>query len=116
MDSPASVLARPSSKISSTLQAMTQTTHHSLNHAATGLIACYLTLAARATVCLSRSYFLFGRTRPAYEQTAIFIFFPPLLCAVNSIILLTNGISFATQAITLPMIGAWADYGKWRYA
>jgi len=33
---------------------------------------------------------------------------------INSIILLTNGISFATQAILLPMIGAWADYGTWR--
>jgi len=40
----------------------------------------------------------------------------PLLCAVNSIILLTNGISFAIQAILLLVIGAWADYGTWRYA
>ncbi|TCD63208.1 hypothetical protein EIP91_005847 [Steccherinum ochraceum] len=33
---------------------------------------------------------------------------------VNSIVLLTNGISFALQAIVLLLIGAWADYGTWR--
>ncbi|TFK93709.1 MFS general substrate transporter [Polyporus arcularius HHB13444] len=33
---------------------------------------------------------------------------------VNSIVLLTNGISFALQAVVLLMIGAWADYGTWR--
>ena len=78
-DSPVSILARPNSKISSTLQAMTRATHHSPSHAATGLIVCYPTLAAHATVCLSRSYFLFGRARLAYEWTAtfsLFFFFP----------------------------------------
>lgn len=33
---------------------------------------------------------------------------------VNSIVLLTNGISFAIQAALLLFIGAWADYGSWR--
>jgi len=33
---------------------------------------------------------------------------------VNSIVLLTNGISFALQAVVLLMFGAWADYGRWR--
>ncbi|KAH9944825.1 MFS general substrate transporter [Amylocystis lapponica] len=33
---------------------------------------------------------------------------------VNSIVLLTNGISFALQAVVLLIIGAWADYGHWR--
>lgn len=33
---------------------------------------------------------------------------------INSIVLLTNGISFAIQAVVLLMIGAWADYGTWR--
>ncbi|ETW83410.1 hypothetical protein HETIRDRAFT_316513 [Heterobasidion irregulare TC 32-1] len=33
---------------------------------------------------------------------------------INSIVLLTNGISFAIQAVLLLMIGAWADYGRWR--
>ncbi|KAI0319520.1 MFS general substrate transporter [Amylostereum chailletii] len=33
---------------------------------------------------------------------------------VNSIVLLTNGISFAIQAVLLLCIGAWADYGTWR--
>ena len=43
--------------------------------------------------------------------------FSRLTCiAVNSIVLLTNGISFALQAVVLLVIGAWADYGKWRYA
>lgn len=34
---------------------------------------------------------------------------------VNSIVLLTNGISFALQAAVLLLIGSWADYGRWRY-
>jgi len=33
---------------------------------------------------------------------------------VNSVVLLTNGISFAIQAVLLVCIGAWADYGCWR--
>jgi len=33
---------------------------------------------------------------------------------INSIVLLTNGISFAIQAALLLIIGAWADYGRWR--
>ncbi|KAI0264339.1 autophagy-related protein 22-like protein [Gloeopeniophorella convolvens] len=33
---------------------------------------------------------------------------------VNSIVLLTNGISFALQAVLLLAVGAWADYGRWR--
>ncbi|KAI0775082.1 MFS general substrate transporter [Trametes elegans] len=33
---------------------------------------------------------------------------------VNSIVLLTNGISFALQAAVLLLVGAWADYGSWR--
>lgn len=36
--------------------------------------------------------------------------------SVNSIVLLTNGISFALQAVILLVVGAWADYGRWRYA
>ncbi|KAF5339253.1 hypothetical protein D9758_013320 [Tetrapyrgos nigripes] len=33
---------------------------------------------------------------------------------INSIVLLTNGISFAIQAVLLLFVGAWADYGRWR--
>ncbi|KIK55158.1 hypothetical protein GYMLUDRAFT_248957 [Collybiopsis luxurians FD-317 M1] len=33
---------------------------------------------------------------------------------VNSIVLVTNGLSFAIQAVLLLLIGAWADYGRWR--
>ncbi|TFY73703.1 hypothetical protein EWM64_g10309 [Hericium alpestre] len=33
---------------------------------------------------------------------------------INSIVLTTNGISFAIQAVLLLVIGAWADYGRWR--
>ena len=33
---------------------------------------------------------------------------------VSSIVLLTNGISFAIQAVLLLFFGAWADYGRWR--
>jgi len=41
---------------------------------------------------------------------------PSLTCTskVNSIVLITNGISFAIQAVIFLMIGAWADYGSWR--
>ena len=28
---------------------------------------------------------------------------------------MTNGISFAIQAVLLLFIGAWADYGTWRF-
>jgi MFS-type transporter involved in bile tolerance (Atg22 family) len=34
--------------------------------------------------------------------------------SVNSIVLVTNGISFAFQAILLLTIGAWSDFGTWR--
>lgn len=37
------------------------------------------------------------------------------LNSVNSVVLLTNGISFAIQAVLLLFIGAWADYGRWRW-
>ncbi|KLO08934.1 MFS general substrate transporter [Schizopora paradoxa] len=33
---------------------------------------------------------------------------------INSIVLVTNGISFAIQAALFLIIGAWADYGRWR--
>ncbi|KAL4249693.1 Autophagy-related protein [Abortiporus biennis] len=33
---------------------------------------------------------------------------------INSIVLLTNGISFALQAVVLLFVGSWADYGTWR--
>ncbi|KAI9568217.1 autophagy-related protein 22-like protein [Boletus coccyginus] len=33
---------------------------------------------------------------------------------INAIVLLTNGISFAIQAVLLLVVGAWADYSQWR--
>jgi hypothetical protein len=48
-----------------------------------------------------------------YSSMGLYII---LLWVVNSIILLTNGICFAIQAVMLLMIGAWADYGTWRCA
>ena len=36
--------------------------------------------------------------------------------SINAIVLTTNGISFAVQAVLLLFIGAWADYGSWRCA
>lgn len=33
---------------------------------------------------------------------------------INSVVPLTNGISFAIQAVIMLVIGAWADYGQWR--
>ena len=40
----------------------------------------------------------------------------PISYTVNSIVLLTNGITFAIQAVLLLTIGGWADYGTWRCA
>ena len=116
MGSPALVLAHPNSKTFSTLQAMTQATHRLPNHAATRLIASYPTLATHVTVCLSRISSLFGHALDLLTNGPLPFSSFRLPCAVNSIILLTNGISFAVQAILLLSIGAWADYGTWRYA
>ncbi|CAE6427906.1 unnamed protein product [Rhizoctonia solani] len=33
---------------------------------------------------------------------------------ISSIVLITNGIAFAIQAVLFLVIGAWADYGSWR--
>ncbi|KAF8519559.1 MFS general substrate transporter [Gautieria morchelliformis] len=33
---------------------------------------------------------------------------------ISSIVLITNGISFAIQVVLFLIIGAWADYGRWR--
>ncbi|QRV89669.1 autophagy-related protein 22 [Ceratobasidium sp. AG-Ba] len=33
---------------------------------------------------------------------------------ISSIVLITNGIAFAIQAVLFLIIGAWADYGSWR--
>jgi hypothetical protein len=52
-----------------------------------------------------RDGMLFRRSRIVYQD---------LSYPVNAIVLLTNGISFAIQAILLLFIGAWADYGYWR--
>jgi hypothetical protein len=43
------------------------------------------------------------------------IIYQDLSFAVNAIVLLTNGISFAIQAAILLCIGSWADYGYWRF-
>ncbi|KAK4688267.1 hypothetical protein P7C73_g1840, partial [Tremellales sp. Uapishka_1] len=34
--------------------------------------------------------------------------------SINSIVLITNGLSFALQAVTLLVVGSFADYGTWR--
>jgi hypothetical protein len=112
MGSPLSILARLNCKIFSTLQAMTRASRRSLSHAAVGPIAFSPTWGTSATVGLAHHSFVIGYARVAHESIASSVFF--LLHAVNSIILLTNGISFAIQAILLLMIGAWADYGTWR--
>jgi MFS-type transporter involved in bile tolerance (Atg22 family) len=36
------------------------------------------------------------------------------LITVNSIVLITNGLSFAIQAALFLMVGSLADYGVWR--
>ena len=53
---------------------------------------------------------------PKSEHHRILLTTYLLILTVNSIVLLTNGISFALQAAVLLVVGAWADYGSWRYA
>jgi hypothetical protein len=112
MGCPDSTLARPNSRISSTSLAMTRANHHSPNHVAAAQIVCYRIWDTSAIVRLILA-FLFGHAGVADEFAAFFLILP---CVVNSIVLLTNGISFAIQAVLLVMIGAWADYGTWRCA
>jgi hypothetical protein len=115
MGCPDSTLARPNSKISSTSLAMTRASHHSPNHVAAAPIVCYRIWDTSAIVRLILP-FLISHAGVADEFAALFLFVFFLLCVVNSIVLLTNGISFAIQAVLLVMIGAWADYGTWRCA
>jgi MFS-type transporter involved in bile tolerance (Atg22 family) len=40
--------------------------------------------------------------------------FGPADDSVNSIVLITNGLSFAFQAVIFLIVGSFADYGVWR--
>ncbi|KAL5523302.1 hypothetical protein ACEPAF_1569 [Sanghuangporus sanghuang] len=51
---------------------------------------------------------------PCGSDTGCVLPFLGALRDINSIVLVTNGISFAIQAVLFLMIGAWADYGRWR--
>src|ERR1700744_6365874 len=107
MDYPASTLVHPSSKTCSTPRATTQATHHSPRRVVAIPNACCLILGPLGTV------------RRPYRHVMIIV--DDHCCSlsaiiVNSIVLLTNGISFAIQAVLLLTIGGWADYGTWRYA
>ena len=113
MGCPDSILARPNSRISSISLAMIRTNRHSPNHVAAAPIACYRIWDMSAIVRLILA-FLIEHAGVTDEFAAFFSFIFFLLCVVNSIVLLTNGISFAIQAVLLVMIGAWADYGTWR--
>ncbi|PCH42077.1 hypothetical protein WOLCODRAFT_137679 [Wolfiporia cocos MD-104 SS10] len=53
-------------------------------------------------------------TVPCGTDTACVLPYLGRVRDVNAIVLLTNGISFALQAVVLLCIGAWADYGQWR--
>ena len=108
-------LARPNSRTSSTSLVMTRANHHSLNHVAAAPIACCCIWDTSAIVRLTFPFFI-GHAGVADRFTAFFLFIFFLLCVVNSIVLLTNGISFVIQAVLLLMIGARADYGTWRCA
>ncbi|KAF9048575.1 autophagy-related protein 22-like protein [Panaeolus papilionaceus] len=54
-----------------------------------------------------------GSNAPCSSNGCV-LFYLGKLRDINSIVLLTNGISFAIQAVLLIIIGAWADYGTWR--
>ncbi|KAL5522451.1 hypothetical protein ACEPAG_8467 [Sanghuangporus baumii] len=51
---------------------------------------------------------------PCGSDTGCVLPFLGVLRDINSIVLVTNGMSFAIQAVLFLMIGAWADYGRWR--
>ncbi|KAI0052263.1 MFS general substrate transporter [Auriscalpium vulgare] len=53
-------------------------------------------------------------TAPCSSDTGCVLPYLGRVRDINSIVLLTNGISFALQAVLLLVIGAWADYGRWR--
>jgi hypothetical protein len=55
-------------------------------------------------------------TAPCGSDTACVLPYLGRVRNINSIVLLTNGISFAIQAVLLLTIGGWADYGTWRCA
>lgn len=115
MDYLDSTSARLNSRISSTSLAMTRATHRSPCHAASGPIVCYRIWDKSVIVRRSLASFI-GQAYVAHECSAFLCIYFFLLCVVNSIVLLTNGISFAFQAVLLLIIGAWADYGTWRCA
>ena len=52
---------------------------------------------------------------PCGSDTACVLPYLGKIRDINSIVLTTNGISFAFQAALLLLIGAWADYGRWRF-
>jgi Vacuole effluxer Atg22 like len=119
MGCPDSTLGRPNSRIFSTSLDMTRANHHSPNHVAAAPIVCYRIWDASAIVRLILAVLVGGHAGGVADEFAAFFlfYFIFLLCVlVNSIVLLTNGISFAIQAVLLVMIGAWADYGTWRCA
>ena len=119
MGCPDSILARPNSRIFSTLLAMTQPNRHSPNHVAGAPNVCYRIWDTFAIVRLILPFLIASHAlvllmnSPPSSSFSLWFF---LLCIVNSVVLLTNGISFAVQAVLLLMIGAWADYGTWRCA
>jgi len=53
-------------------------------------------------------------TKPCSRGTDCVLPYMGRVRNINSIVLLTNGITFAIQAILLLMLGSWADYGTWR--
>ncbi|KAH8117920.1 MFS general substrate transporter [Phellopilus nigrolimitatus] len=53
-------------------------------------------------------------TAPCSSDTGCVLPFIGKIRDINSIVLITNGISFAIQASLFLIIGAWADYGRWR--
>ena len=100
MVSPDSILDPLSSRTSCSWPAMIPANHHLLHHVVRTQIVFYLTSDEYATVRPRLSRHSSDRLSP--------------VTTVNSIVLLTNGISFALQAVVLLTIGAWADYGTWR--
>jgi hypothetical protein len=115
-DSQDSNLARLNFRIFSTSLDMIRAGHHLPNHAAAGLTACYPSWDASAIVRLSFPHPSSATLALLTNDRLISFYNSFMLCIVNSIVLLTNGINFAVQAVLLVTIGAWADYGTWRCA
>ena len=95
---PVSTLVPLSSRTCSTLLVMTQHVLRIQHCAAAAQVAYFRTSDTRD------SSYRIVNTKSSFVDRFI----------VYSIVLLTNGISFAIEVVLLLVVGVWGDYGHWR--